>query len=232
MHTTALLLKPLRHLFTLLMEYLLACELLACELRLQLISRPALDKDINQCITIVSAQGEQQCDKLMALVALQLERVRLSAPVIALRLESVLLIDKQTVSGELFSPTVQTSNQLSPKQLVSLLQAKLGQGSVHGLSLQNDHAPEAANRQQCLGAGATGAVKSSAKSLLRPSYLLDPPQPYGESVTIVHGPERIQTHWWQHELARDYYIAKNQQQQWCWLFKQANGDWFIHGYFG
>ena len=61
--------------------------------------------------------------------------------------------------------------------------------------------------------------------LLKPEPLLMP-------VSVVHGPERIQTAWWQvNAVARDYFIAKSEQGQWCWVYREPNGCWFLHGYF-
>jgi len=228
--TTIRLSKPMGHVLARLEQYLILRELLASELHLRLILR---DKP-PQIIHINSAQGEQKQAKLLELGMLKLERLSLNSPVIALELDSILLIEKQTVSGDIFNPSASSSNKLSPPQLISLLQAKLGDGSVQSITHHQEHAPECANRQQMLQLKDNQSTQSpKLPSLLRPSYLLSSPRPWHEPVTIIHGPERIQTHWWLSQpIERDYYIATNSQQQWCWLFKQADGQWFIHGYFG
>ncbi len=227
--TTQRLSKPIQHLLAKLEAYLTMRELIACQLQLKLVLRDAAP----QVIEINSAQGEQKLEKLQSLTSLKLERTTLNAPVIALELTSTLLIDKQTLSGDVFAPTKAESNQLSPSQLISLLQAKLGENEVQAISCHLDHAPETANQQHLLRPGHQPSDLSPPSGLLRPSYLLAIPKRWREPVTIIHGPERIQTQWWQSQaIERDYYIARNQQQQWCWLFKQANGQWFIHGYFG
>lgn len=229
--TTGLLEKPLQHLFGKLSHYLIARELVVKRLCLCLSLRDTPDISIE----IDTAQGEQQQEKLIQLVQLKLERLTLNAPVTGLTLISNVLLAKQTISGNLFSPAVESSNQLTCEQLVSLLQAKLGQEGVERISQHPEHAPEQANRQQPI---ANESVEQhqytcAGTTLLRPSYLLATPLPWHEPVTIVHGPERIDTQWWQPmPITRDYYIARNKQQQWCWLFKTPSGQWFIHGYFG
>jgi len=229
MQSTSLLKRPVLHVLAKLEQYLVFRELLASQVQLTLILR---DKP-SQTIDINSAQGEQQRDKLFELCTLILDNIKLMAPVIALELRTVLLVEKQTVSGDIFNPAATSSNQLSPAQLISLLQAKLNKEHVQSLSHHLEHAPEVANAQHVIKTIAPQQAQSHDFTLLRPSYLLATPQPWREPVSIIHGPERIQTHWWTTKsIARDYYIVKNSQQQWCWLFKQSDGRWFIHGYFG
>lgn len=228
-HTTRLQ-GPLKFLLGQLEAFLITRELIALELHLTLLLR---DKP-EQLVIIQSAQGEQQLTKLLALSMLKLEHVKLNAPVTGLKLRSVLLCEKQTLSGDIFAPTAVDSNQLSAPQLISLLQAKLGNDNVQGLGYHATHTPEAANLQYNLTQPPSpNPVMEQVPKLLRPSYLLPSPEPWHDPVTIMHGPERIQTQWWQSQyIERDYYIVKNEQGQWCWLFKQADGQWFIHGYFG
>lgn len=228
--TTRRLAKPIEHLLAKLEAYLIMRELIANQLQLKLVLRDSAP----QFIEINSAQGEQQLNKLLELTALKLERVKLTAPVVALELTSVLLVEKQTTSGDIFEPKKVGSNQLTSPQLISLLQAKLGEARVQAISHHLEHAPESANQQHLISMEQQRSTDlTMIPPLLRPSYLLASPKPWREPVTIIHGPERIQTQWWQQQtIERDYYIARNQQQQWCWLFKQANGKWFIHGYFG
>ncbi len=68
--------------------------------------------------------------------------------------------------------------------------------------------------------------------ILRPSYLLVTPEPLTERVSIIHGPERIETGWWQQTVVRDYFVAYNEQKQWCWVYRDHESRWFLHGYFG
>lgn len=83
----------------------------------------------------------------------------------------------------------------------------------------------------------------------RPSFILAKPEPLLFQVSVLQGPERIETAWWeqapvQHynkdnypatELSqhyqRDYFIAKNAQGQCCWVYRQLNNQWYVHGYF-
>ncbi|NMR83937.1 DNA polymerase Y family protein, partial [Vibrio parahaemolyticus] len=51
-------------------------------------------------------------------------------------------------------------------------------------------------------------------------------------VSLVHGPERIVSGWWDgDEIMRDYYIAHTKQGRWLWIFRDQHKHWFLHGYF-
>lgn len=94
---------------------------------------------------------------------------------------------------------------------------------------------------------------------LRPSFILAEPEPLMSNIRLLHGPERISTAWWEqskdkvilksgnseaidnnetvaeHGYQRDYFVAKNAQGQYCWVYKELNSQlknqWYIHGYF-
>ncbi|MCY3841735.1 MAG: DNA polymerase Y family protein, partial [Gammaproteobacteria bacterium] len=138
-------------------------------------------------------------------------------------------------------------------ELVDLLAAKLGSGAVRDLSALDDHRPEYAWRTD--QAGARAAVRASgngpAMGHSRPLWLLDPPKPVDAGLfELMSGPERIETGWWNATAARilpeerdrsvvgsasgylrDYYIAYSKQGARCWLYRDQNENWFLHGYF-
>ena len=67
---------------------------------------------------------------------------------------------------------------------------------------------------------------------IRPSYLQAIPSELKEQVTILSGPERITSGWWEFApTCRDYYVAENQQGKKLWIFRTPNQQWFVHGYF-
>jgi protein ImuB len=183
-------------------------------------------------VTVGSALGEYQADKWLELTQLTLEKSRLAAPVYALTLRVDQFQDKETQNADLFAGR---QGKCTDYQLVSLLQARLGQDRVTGLARQDDFRPERASAH-CPALTSTKHT-SNTEPLLRPNLLLPEPQVLTEPVAIIHGPERITTGWWDHGAqVRDYYIAHNKAGQWCWLFRTpaANShepQWFLHGYF-
>lgn len=75
-------------------------------------------------------------------------------------------------------------------------------------------------------------LREYADSTLRPSVLLEQPVPLAETVRIIHGPERVQTAWWQDQaVTRDYFVALNEYKQLLWVFRDAEQQWFVHGLF-
>ena len=80
----------------------------------------------------------------------------------------------------------------------------------------------------------------------RPLWLLPEPQALAERADGPHwhGPlvlltraERLESGWWDAgeagaagDLRRDYFVARNPQGQWAWIFRDAQG-WFLHGLF-
>ena len=77
----------------------------------------------------------------------------------------------------------------------------------------------------------------------RPSLLLGQPrrlacrggQPLHHGpITLLNGPERIESGWWSGEdLRRDYYIGKERTGRRLWLYRECDGEhnWYLHGFF-
>jgi protein ImuB len=56
----------------------------------------------------------------------------------------------------------------------------------------------------------------------------------GQDLTLVTGPERIQSGWWDGgDVARDYYIARTADGAQWWIFRECAPQrrWFVHGCF-
>ena len=78
----------------------------------------------------------------------------------------------------------------------------------------------------------------------RPAWLLERPralitrdaQPLHHGpLTLLAGPERIQSGWWDNlPVARDYFVARNTLGETCWIYRELNASrqWFLHGVFG
>lgn len=184
-------------------------------------------------VKVGSAQGEYQAESWLELTRLTLEQCQLAAPVYALTLEVSQFQTKDAQRQDLFAGR---QGKLSDRQLVSILQARLGEAAVTGLSCADDHRPELAT-EACAPLNQKPSAPSSRSALLRPSLLLPEPRELDEPVAIIHGPERIATGWWdQRPLVRDYYIARTKDGQWYWVFRTpASAEkaqrWYLHGYF-
>ena len=161
--------------------------------------------------------------------ALRLLRERLGArafpsPVEALRVETRELMPLAAATPGLFGDARNETEAW--ERLLERLQARLGDARVHGLAVHPDHRPERAWR----------AVKacdaSTAAAGPRPLWLLEPPRRLGESdFTLLAGPERIESGWWDGEdVARDYFIARTRAGSLSWIYRAPEG-WFLHGLF-
>ena len=54
------------------------------------------------------------------------------------------------------------------------------------------------------------------------------------ALTLLAGPERIESGWWDGaDARRDYFVAIDGQGAWLWIFRDSGsqGGWFLHGLF-
>jgi len=127
--------------------------------------------------------------------------------------------------------------------LIERVASRLGGKNVFAIHENSDHRPEMAWVD---GNPSTGKFKKSTAAFpARPRPLLllrEPlalvtvdgsPQHHG-ALSLLAGPERIDTGWWDGKMvARDYYVASNPEQEICWVFRdyRLGKKWYLHGYF-
>ena len=117
-----------------------------------------------------------------------------------------------------------------PRELLDRLTARLGADALQRFCILDDHRPEFA-WMPTDEHDTTVAAISVPECGRRPLWLLEPPVLVrGEHLRIVSGPERIQCGWWEREQRRDYFVARDRDETWCWCFRDSQG-WFLHGYF-
>ncbi len=120
-------------------------------------------------------------------------------------------------------------------RLVERLQARLGSEAIHGLEMHPDHRPERA--WVPVFPGKEFSAKEQRPNGPRPLWLLEPPRRLAEGeFTLLAGPERIESGWWDGaEARRDYFIARTGEASLAWIYRergaQAAGGWFLHGLF-
>ena len=88
--------------------------------------------------------------------------------------------------------------------------------------------------------------------LPRPLWLLDTPEPLVERdgrpcwqgpLTLLAGPERIESGWWDEQpVQRDYFVAEDDAHRLLWIYRErlpasrptrgTRSGWFLHGRFG
>lgn len=183
-------------------------------------------------ITIGLLAPERNPAMLFELARGRLEQARVPAPVRGVRLVARELPPFVPAGRDLFDTRPQ---QAVPwEQLRERLRARLGDDAVHGLAVRADHRPERAWQSG-------PARNTTAPPLPRPGWLLPQPAPLRDHcLTILAGPERIESGWWEADVRRDYYLVETSLGQRAWAFRAA-GDpadggradgFMLHGWFG
>ncbi len=199
-----------------------------------------------------TAQPTQDMLHLQRILGEQLACVQLPAPVLYLQMRS---LQTQALAGESLSLLPQDVRKgQSRHQLLERLLARLGPDSVLCVQAQADHRPERMQlwqpwRAQAVSGEPSGAVggamTGAAQAALYPSWLLAQPQPlelqqgdpcYHGRLTLLHGPQRLETGWLEGVPAlRDYFIARSAQAGLLWIYRERLGpqraQWYLHGVF-
>ncbi len=193
------------------------------------------------------AEFERRADHWSDLLRIRFESVALPEPVIAVRLQGGRNQAMQAVSGRLAlqGRSHGQGRRYSMSQLAERLAARIGNPSVQGVVTVAEHRPQRAWRlQELLGDRAVTMLSSIRQRLYRPLWMLPEPivlpleQAYPlhqGRLTLLEGPERLETGWWDNEgIARDYYTAINPQGMRLWVFRNRNRTptWYLHGFFG
>ena len=213
-------------------------------------------------LTVGCAQADRSIGHWCELLAIRFDRLRMPAPVIAIRLQSGRGQPLSAATGSLvFSQADNRQQEPLISHLIERLSARIGDESVHGIMTVAEHRPQYAWRAAKLFApppqcsAAPGAPSRASlplaelhrhNSLLlrRPLWMLPEPRPLGQQkdlplyqgpLTLLDGPERLETGWWdEHGIARDYFVAINPAGMHLWIFRNRDREsgWFLHGMFG
>lgn len=193
-------------------------------------------------LEIALAEAAWREEHLLRLLREKLERLVLAAPVVALRLEAASLQALAPPSATLFPEPGGTPADYA--RLLELLATRLGPENVLFPAPRADHRPEVSN-QWAPAARPARLPPVTAASGERPFWLLEQPVEllvrgdhpfYGSPLSLVGGPERIESGWWDEKgAARDYFIAQGADAARYWVYRERGGEgarWFLHGLFG
>ncbi len=241
--------SPMQRLGDALQQWLIAHQL-GCEaLRWQFHSHPgtgdAGDGIPHAELDVEFARGKQNSSEILHVTLLKLEHLPLPDEVLSVGLEARRLCRWREHTDGLFgtdafsrSPTgPQTTTRLALRRnpaaaaLMDEFQARLGTDACYRVHALAQHVPEAASRA-APARQETRTQPRDGTSPPRPLWLFDPPRPVDRrDLTLLHGPERIQSGWWHETVARDYYVAQHRHGAHCWAFVDADTRWYLHGYF-
>ena len=180
------------------------------------------------------------------LLRANLENLRLPAPVVTVKLTISEFKKFHGYSGALPLGGGNRKRE-GNSDLIELMEqfvARLGKDAVLKIRTNPSYCPELAIRQ--LRYDQIGNLKIEQEKISvtpRPFMLLQIPKELvvkdgrlynKENITIISGPERIETQWWNAiDVLRDYYIALEQNGSRLWIYRERNKTkkWYLHGYF-
>jgi protein ImuB len=219
---------------------------LECVLHLRRDQQPATS------LSLRFASATRDAARFERVLRERLERLALTAPVDALRLEASGVEPLPGHSGGLFEESHGTHDMAA---LLERLRARLGETNVHGLACRAEHRPECATASVAVAQGGNDVPGSAAP---RPLWLLARPQALRERggrlypphckdpLQLLAGPERIESGWWQEgelsgemggaslgDVRRDYFVALAADGRWLWIYRDNRlpGGWFLQGWF-
>ncbi len=191
-------------------------------------------------------QASRSREHLLLLLQTHFASLTVPAPVSGLQL-NVLQFDAHAPDSETL-PGQQANHTNSNLDLfMEQLHARLGVQPVRTLDTVAEHCPEYACQLNEYDAQAEREQQlphaQAVSDRPRPVWLLPKPQLltlrnnrlyYRKAITLLSGPERIETRWWSGEdVQRDYYVAREASGSRLWVFRERGGErnWYLHGLF-
>ncbi len=170
---------------------------------------------------------------LLGLLREQLAATRIPGPVSAVGLSVETVLPLPPENRQLWKERGRDVQEAWP-ELAERLRARLGAGAVEGIEVAAEHRPERSFLRTDVSRGAEPWV--APRFGLRPFWLLPRPAPLArENVTLLAGPERIESGWWDgDDVRRDYFVAEDSRGSRLWIFRERDGEkrWYLHGIFG
>lgn len=212
-------------------QFLRNTQLQTAEIEWQL---PGIDHSLRN-IRVRSSSGHSNWENWYQLTRIRFEQLELQAAVEGISLRCEQLDSGQVDNIDLFSPR----SQREPlSDLLDRLRNRLGLQAVQKIGARSEHLPELA-LHVCQDTPADGGESQCCGQ--RPFWLMPQPallkqrrerlQWHGD-LELIYGPERIEDNWWREAISRDYYIARGENGQHYWLFRDRLGcGWYIHGVF-
>jgi protein ImuB len=212
--------------------YLSACNAGVTRLQLALLNESGGSAEAVVALSIPSRDTKH----LVNLLRERLSLITLPDRIDSIRLEAV-EVAQLAPRNLSFFPDREQSHE-GKAALVEKLRARLGNDAVQGLSLYPDARPELAWRE-----AEPGANSGPASHLPRPVWLLPRPRRLDMQddmpaldgrLTLLKGPERIESGWWDgNDVMRDYYVARSPSGATFWIYRERSkqADWFLHGVF-
>ena len=223
-HDTTAMLFPLRRLLLEFQGYLRGrdCAVLRFTLEFEHYRQAA------SSATIGLSAPARDAAQFLLLSRERLQSLALPAAVSALRLQALEFTAASVVQADFFGSDAQQLQQLQLQLLLDRLQARLGDQQVRGLGSAADYRPE---RGWHFVTPQQSTPGPDTQSPARPCTLLHHPRRIEPPATLLSGPERIESGWWDGgDASRDYYVARAADGARWWVFQDlAGGGWYLQG---
>ena len=177
---------------------------------------------------------------------LELSMIQLENQDLPFEIDTLTLYCPKTTSLDQSQKTLNIENKTTANHSEFLLTtarivARIGQENIFKYACFDSHVPEYAISKM----GFDQEIKCEQRHLtssIRPTWLLSTPAPAKQLTSdelywhgllcVIQGPERIQSHWWETNIVRDYFVARRNDGVRLWIFKDLTEEsWFVHGVF-
>lgn len=201
-------------------------------------------------LEIATADTTRDMRRLSGLLAEHLGRTTLAAPAGEIRLSADTVLPLEELSAGLLPGAHEPQEHTTTNALLERLSVRLGAGQVREGRLQEDHRLDHMQRWHAWPAPPAAAAAIRRPPGPQPTWLVEPPQPlrsdareqptYCGPLTLVSGPHRIETGWWQGPgglQTRDYFVYRSATRGLLWVYHQRPSSsapatgWFLHGVF-
>lgn len=187
-------------------------------------------------IEVSSRAATRSAKRWLSLMRDRLERIELFDNVFEILLRAENLVAHRDKNLDWLRQSVTRQEQRDV--FLDRVSTRIGAGQLYRVKSVSEHRPELA-----WSAYTTTASTRRPSQKNRPLWILRSPKSlvemesypqYNGALTLLAGPERIDTGWWDNKpVARDYFVAINPQQEVCWIFRdyRQGKRWYLHGFF-
>ncbi len=191
-----------------------------------------------------------RCDdpQVQAPLFYELSRIKLEQSPPPFAVDTIELVCEQTQSVQNRDQYLPFLGEKNPQKsssnfalLTAKLQARLGDHALSKISYCDDHVPELSVKRIKLSETSHQQLPDAQQRALRPSWLFETPQVIQQTPSGLHwhgmlhilsAAERIESHWWDQPVARDYYFAQREDQLNFWVYWDGHQrQWYVHGIF-
>jgi protein ImuB len=245
----SLLLPVVEEFLAQLVDFLRRRDLSTSRLMLSLVHEKQTETRVN-----LGLRQPSRCQQhLLQLLQIHLSSLALPAPVVGLKMQ-VERFDAHLGESDQLLPGRRLDESRPVEQpadyphdrldsFMDQLQARLGEQPLRRISGVAEHCPEYATREfhplhDLTRPGCTLAARNP-----RPFWIFPAPRLlrvrggrlyHRRPITILSGPERIESRWWSGtDVRRDYYVALEENGSRLWIYREKTGaqGWYLHGVF-